>query len=516
MQEGRHMDLDQARARIDELFGRDGIEPQLQPSEYLELLAPIAALPDDELRHVPTQVRKFFYFGSRTFDRWSPPTPVVIEPELQQHYHAFINAFRRCELSHPNLSIFALHELQTELFDRWGIRSQALPSAVEAAAVEDVRRRARQVPVPPIAQLQHEMSETLRRVEALCDALEEGTVRSDLSVVLPHAVVRAPFNGSGRWRGLDFSYAFTPDAARADGMSAIGNALVAPVGLTRAESGTCRAEVTIHGLVDYNAWSQHLSGDAGDGPGRFSSGQPWCQTLLYFLLVDLIAYLQDGGSPHVDKLWVLTPRDISQLSIRITAGDASLIGIPSLSLGGWQVTMGPLEARTVDITDLAPSSYWISCRRHAQGYLTLGATRESLLWLNMAVESLIDERILSLTEALPKLRDEVTSSRLLFAEAETSLAEQFPEMAERVVWPDRVQAPSRFAQIKALCQSVPLPIKVREATSKYSSISKNRNDVIHGRDTGTVSAQAIAEGLEALQWLADNLRLPDHASSAGQ
>lgn len=509
------MNLDEARARIDEVFEHDQGEPQLQPAEYLTILEPLAGLSNRELQRVPRQARKFLFYGTRSFDRWSPPTPVVIEPDLMQGFRAFMDAFRRCEPHHPNLALFAAHELQSEVFDKWAIRSLE-PPATDPTGLDVILEKTRQLPVPSIPQLQHTLLEARTRVDALCEALKNGTVRSEFSTVLPHAVVRAPLSGAGTWRGLGFSYELTPDATRADDMTAVGDATVAPIGLTRGFSGTCQVVVTIHGLVDYNAWSAHLAGDAGDTPGRFSSGQPWCQTLLYLLLGDLISWLQDGESPVVDRLWVLTPRDISRLAIHIIATDTSIIHIPYLSLGGWQVNLGPAQPQTIDIEDLQPSRYWMLCQRHAQGYLTLGATREALLWLNMAVEALIDERIHELTQDRPDLHEQINGSKLLFAEAERTVAEQFPDMAECVVWPKREQAPSRFAQIKALCQGVPLPVGWKEATARYSTVSDGRNDVIHGRNTGFVEAQRITTGLEALLWLANNLQPPHEAATAAQ
>jgi hypothetical protein len=500
------VELETARARIDEVFMPDGEDPQIPRAEYLELLEPIVRLTDAELRQLPIQGRKFLFYGARAFDRWNVPTPIVVEPDMLDGFRAFIGAFRRCDSGHPSLAVFAFHEQMADMFQQNATNSLD-PAVADLDSLDLVQATAERLPIPVAPQLRDAALEARRQVLALCQGLREGTVRSEFSTVLPHAVVRGPFTGKGSWRGLNFSYTLTPDATYADGMTAVGNATVAAVGLTRADSGTCQANISLNGLIDYNAWSPSLAGDGGVGPGQSYSGQPFCQTLLHFLLGDLISHLQETGSPTVDPLWVLTPRDISKLSIQIMAANVTAVNILALSLGQWQVSLGPAEPKNVDVQDLQPSRYWMMCRRHARGYLTLGATREALLWLNMAVEALIDERIEALTETKPDLRDQVTGSKLLFAEAEQTLAEQFPDMARRVSWPNRQQAPSRYAQIKTLCQGIPLPINHRDASAKYSEISKNRNDLIHGRDTGLVPAESITAGLAALDWLADNFQL---------
>jgi hypothetical protein len=501
-------DLRIALNRIGEQFS-NGSGNGLQDGDWLEMLVPVAAASDATLRQLPIEVHKFLYYGACHFDRWIAPTPVVVESTDADHYRNFVGTLRRYAPEDDNVLIFALHDLRSELYDGWAISSTDVcpprPNAKPLAALADNATRIRE-PSQVAARQQFHAART--HLIALCEALGSHQVFTHLTVELPHAVVRAPFVGDGTWRGLHFTYSLTPDASQSDGWTATGTALVTPVGLTRANSGTCQVHITVRGLVEHNAWSPYASAYAAEGaPPRSSSGQPFCQTLLFLLLADLVAGLQDSRSEYVDPLWTVVPRDISRMSVRIIADDVEIQSVPHIGMGMMQVTTGPLEERRVDFRDLKQGPYWAACSRQAQGLLTLGGTREALLWLNMAVEALLDERITALTEDDAELREKLTGSKLLFAEAEAVVAEQFPELAGKVVWPERQQTPSRFAQIKGLCDGLPLGATSRTALSKYSRIARKRNDVIHGRDIGSISAADIEAGLVALSWLDDNLRL---------
>lgn len=496
------MTLDEVVEQITE-YKSAGTLSSLQNSQYVDLLEPVRQLPTASLRALPKPIVEFLFYGARAFDRWSPPLPLPVNDEYLRRYEEFIDTFRRYDPVNPNLSIFAVHELQSELFTQFASGSIDAPGAPISSVIEDVRRRAKRVPVRA-PQLADSIAAAVTRVESICDGLLNDSVLSTLSVNLPHAVVQAVFCGSGVWHSLPFDYTFEPEATQADGMSASEGSVITVGGLTRGGSGTCRVSIDVHRLVDFNRSSPYLSGLPSDGIGRPSSGQPWCQSLLFFVLDDLIAHLQDSGLQYVDTLWTLSPRDIGQVSVNVKAA-GQLVANAQMMLGSWRLTTGPLQPQTLDVGNLASSEYWKSCLRHAQGYLTLGNTREALLWLNMAVEALLDERIQILTDDNPELRDRLSAGRLLFDEAESTLASQFPELKGKVQWPDRQQAPSRYSQIKTLCRGVPIAVDFKEATARYSLIAAKRNDVIHGRDVGLVPVGQIEDGIAALQWLADNL-----------
>ncbi|MBO3744906.1 hypothetical protein J5X84_02420 [Streptosporangiaceae bacterium NEAU-GS5] len=493
--------------RIESEFGPSPERPtNLTSADYLELLDGIAGAGDDFFRTAPKSVHKFLYYGMAEFDRWIPPTPIVVEPGMNDRFLRFFEIFKRSvPADDPNLAAPLLRQLQTQLFASHAITLAGYPNT-DQDELPRLQAEIAAVAIPEPPYLRASASELQQKLLAACDGIRAGTVRSILSTTLPHAVVRAPFAGKGTWRGVEFAYQLQPEAGHAEGMTVSPDLAVSAVGLTRNPTGSCSVTIEVSGLIDHAAWTPYLAGPSATA-AEIHTGQPFVQTFLFYLLTDLIAELQTEESDFVDELWTLTPRDIVALEIQAPAGPYSLITISQLMLSTWRVVQVPADVQQRDVPDLQPPSYWMACRRHARGYLSLGATREALLWLNMATEALIDERIAAFTDAVPALGQNMTGARLLFQDAEDALVAQFPDMAGRVRWPEREVQPSRFAQLKALYHHLDLGGTYSKAKTYYSRISRSRNAVIHGRNTGLVPVEDVEKGLQALQWLDENLRL---------
>jgi hypothetical protein len=118
-------------------------------------------------------------------------------------------------------------------------------------------------------------------------------------------------------------------------------------------------------------------------------------------------------------------------------------------LGGWTITsLGgttPPE-ETVHLGEVRAPSYWQQCLTYARSNMTLGETRQALLWANMAVEALLDQRLEQLASEAGNedILAQLQGGRLVFRQAEEILSEQYPEMAGKVNWPDRQMQLSRL------------------------------------------------------------------------
>lgn len=298
------------------------------------------------------------------------------------------------------------------------------------------------------------------------------------------------------------------------GWRAAGGSL-SVVGTTRWPSGTCSVELVLHDLVDHAARTPALALTYGfDGP---VDGQPLAFTLAYLLADALLAGLRRIAPEGVDPLWVVTPRDITRLSIEVTCAGTTVTSVPLVHLGPMQVQAGTSEPLALAELPLQPEPHWELCRRQAIGYLALGATREARLWLAMSAERLLDDRVAIAIAAKPELAERLTATRLLYAEAEQTVATQFPDLAGRVVWPDKEVQPSRWALLKGLYRHASMRGTHQEAAAAYAAATKGRNPLVHGSDDQLPPADEIAAGLAALDWLAEHLTaMPTPAPGPGQ
>jgi len=487
-------------------------QESLTEEEFVALLEPLERQGLGLLAGADGPMLRFLFFGCVKFDRWS--LSPVVKPEHERLFVRFLDALVEAEpIAHGNVPLLRLRALKTTIYESFAVRDRnGRARAVEADAVSAMESVVRGIAAPPNKHQRSAFDDARDQLLATCVALTSSTVVLELETSLPHAVVRRAFEGSGHWRGMNFEYRLTPQASAVEGWTSHG-ATIAAAGATRWPSGSCSVVLKIFDLVDHAAWTPSLTANP-DPPGSPLDGQPLSLTLAFELCTDLIARLQETSPDWVDSLWVLTPRDISTLSLRTRTGASTLVHIPRLSLGGWRISGATAEVTRQDVLDLSSEEHWKRCRRQAKAYLALGATREALIMLNMGVESLLEIRMTDLSRQHPELAKQLTSSKLTFQRAEEIVTAQFPEMSGKVAWPEGDSPPTRWAQLKALYRHLPLRGTHGEAKSAYARISKGRNALIHGTDDRLAMVADVEEGLRSLDWLAVHLASPTDPSGA--
>lgn len=223
--------------------------------------------------------------------------------------------------------------------------------------------------------------------------------------------------------------------------------------------------------------------------------------MAYYCLADLPAFIGEDQPDSVDALYVLTPRDLETLEVTMTAAGRVVTKIPICRLGGWSITVGPLPDLQLVFGEVEAEPYWQLALRQSRGYLSLGATREAQIWINMAAENLIEFRIDQVAASDPATGERLRSGKLAFAEAEQTVRNARPELADVFQWPDRPLPPSRYAQLKELSRSGHTSATYTEVRSAYSKVTSGRNPLVHGRVSALPDAQVIADAIRALEWL---------------
>jgi hypothetical protein len=150
-------------------------------------------------------------------------------------------------------------------------------------------------------------------------------------------------------------------------------------------------------------------------------------------------------------------------------------------------------------------------------YLELGDTNEALFWLNVAVESLIARRFEEIEQMTGRssLANDLGSPKEFWAEAETIVSKQFPDLAGKTKWPTAKIHVSIFGKLKALYRLVPMKTSLNELLVHYRAISGERNDLFHGKQTTRTTVAVVRAAKQAFDWIDSNM-WPDapHASSA--
>ena len=139
----------------------------------------------------------------------------------------------------------------------------------------------------------------------------------------------------------------------------------------------------------------------------------------------------------------------------------------------------------------------------AKVYAESGQLKESIFWLNVSVEALVEEFIQRVATT-QKMLEEIEGDEHKFDTAEAILAEQFPEMKGKVKWPDVVIHTSVFTKLKRAVKLSGVAIKEKDVTKKYSQVNAKRNALFHGRETD-ISVDDVEKAFAAYGWLKERL-----------
>ena len=155
-----------------------------------------------------------------------------------------------------------------------------------------------------------------------------------------------------------------------------------------------------------------------------------------------------------------------------------------------------------EINDSLPS--WSAyTHQFAKVYAKSGQLKESIFWLNVSVEALVEEFIQKTATSKETLA-EIEGDEYKFNTAEEILAEQFPEMKGKVQWPQTVIHTSVFIKLKRAVKMSDKACLLKDVMKKYSIVNSNRNALFHGKSV-EIKVETVAKAFGAYDWLKENL-----------
>ena len=159
-------------------------------------------------------------------------------------------------------------------------------------------------------------------------------------------------------------------------------------------------------------------------------------------------------------------------------------------------------AQHYEINESAPS--WSTyTHQFAKVYAKSGQLKESIFWLNVSVEALVEEFIQKTATSKEALA-EIEGVEYKFDTAEEILAKQFPEMSGKVQWPKIAIHTSVFTKLKRAIKMGGKAVLLKDILKKYSLVNAKRNDLFHGKSSD-INVESIEKAFGAYEWLKDKL-----------
>jgi hypothetical protein len=504
-----------ARRFIDSHFRRsvftDSAGDSIAHENFVEVLDAIDKLIPFADGKQNENLKRFLWSGCRKFNRWFGPSPFVVPAHFEISHARFAEALLRSARGVPdNAAVYLMHAVRDTLYHT--LNAVPLPlSQEQLREIESLLKRAESIREPSHEIKRNEFSNERDTLYALIRGLRTGELRTLCSFSLPYPLVRRPLMFELSWNGIRVEGKLLPTFTQPAGFMSQGMppTVIVPAVSSRWQFGATQIDLKLTALIDHGAEVEPLQLPMEPLP---LSGWPNIFRLTFQLTYESLWRLRDRDD-YIGK-WVPSPSDMSDIEYRITVpghADINIIrkGNPALLSIGFIPATEP-DAVPANLGAIGSTEWYAKCRILAEQYLTLGDTREALFWLNVGVESLLQERMRSI---LMQAGATITEADLKGAPsywdaAKSLMLEQYPDLAETIKWPETAPiVPSMFRRINFLGKHVKLSRPSREITTNYARIQRDRNSLFHGENETPISANAVKSAIESFDWLVANFRM---------
>lgn len=190
-------------------------------------------------------------------------------------------------------------------------------------------------------------------------------------------------------------------------------------------------------------------------------------------------HLQSIGDDFVT--WPPLPQDIGSIDWSIASSqsvyDSGTFTNPAT---GFRISSNKRGGCHYEFNDESQMLWSDNAYYYARLYAKAGQFEETIFWINVSVESLIDEFLRQISPD-SAIYEKLSNQESKFQSAEEILAEQYPDMEGKVTWPNLLIPASVFTKLKrALEYLKQSKEQTKEITRHYSLISKKRNQLFHG------------------------------------
>jgi len=499
------MDTKDARAFIEQNFNEkiytDDSWTKFTEDNFITVLNSIYKLVPFKSIKQNQNLCRFLWAGCRRFNRWFAPSPYVVLDGNRINYNKFVTTLSKTEYpSTENASIFQLHMIRDAIYSEFN----SIPLPIHAnysGKIQEIRQQMYRIRGPKNPVKLTELTKELSTIKDILDNIENGNLQTICSFKLPYPIVSKKINISSKFKNVTLSCELTPTFIRPAGFIQIHEPAVACSRTpTRWQFGSTDIYCKFSALIDPSCEVAPLQLPMMD---MLSDKWPNLFRFIYEMTYEVCHDLR--GNPTALNTWIPSPADIGDIEyfMRTTKQDQinyMHMSNPSSVLRCFIPSTGE---ELVNIESLEATPWHKKCRILAQQFLENGDSRESLFWLNIGIESLLNLRISSILDrnGSDKKHENLKFSSDYWDEAKKIIEKQAPEISSKITWPETKTYASMFKRLKRIYKLCEISISKEECLGHYSKISKHRNNLFHGENENPISPEAVIIAINSYDYL---------------
>ncbi len=489
-----------AKNRILTLWKEGGYAyEKVKKEEYKQMYYAVLQQMDKGNAEWRNAVRSFLFHGAYVYDRFVGLRPKVESDEEYDMFCRFVNTLQKLDgKEQRRTACFNLDRIRWNVFTECS--GMLCDSEIEVF-LQECEEKIAAISVIGDEKVARIIEDKKTELRGLIADIREGRIRTKIHTTLPFKLTNTDATVSLKIDGVNVEVSLNnhsqgsslPMASIAEGST------MTTTGASKWTTTTCELDIEAHCLIDgLQELPRVTVRDVEQDKGY------WNAVFDFTYRVVSAIWMHVQQREAVSGSWPPLPNDIHYLQYTICAGDKEydmeLSTNPALV---YQVTSLKKEPKHYDIAEEGSTSWSAYTYLLARQYAESGQLKESIFWLNVSVEALVEEfvRRVATTE---DVLNEIEGEDHKFDTAEEILSEQFPEMKGKVVWPDTTIPVSVFTKLKRAVKLGGLAVSQKDVRKRYSMIHDKRNSLFHGREN-KITVEDVEKAFGAYVWLREKL-----------
>ncbi len=489
----------QAKNKILTLY-KGGLEAYktVKQDEYKNLFYAVKSYMFSGNKDWVSAVGEFLCHGAMAFDRFIGARPAYVDDDSYNMFCSFLAALQKLDGNFYNRTyFFHLEKVKWQIFKECSLSPnndeiKVLLNKCEEEIGKLILPRGEE-------RFVKNLSNKRQEVVGLINDIRNGLVKTNIHTTLPFILTNSDATVDLRINGVKVKVKIAnhsqgstlPGTKVAEGSTLITSAP------SKWTTTTCELDIEADCLLD------GLQIRPSIALGEKEDDRYWNAAFDFTYQVISAIWIYTQQHENITGTWPPLPNDIHYISYQVISDgkvyDGEYSSNPALIYRFTSLNKSPLHY-VINETSPGWSAYTY---QFAKVYAKSGQLKESIFWLNVSVEALVEEFIRKVATS-KEILAEIEGNEYKFDTAEEILVQQYPEMKGKVEWPNIIIHTSVFTKLKRAIQKSDKPHLQKDILKKYSQISAKRNALFHG-DSVDINVEDVEKAFNAYDSLREKL-----------